>query len=353
MINTKVHFEHENKDAKIKVLFILKERANYGTMSSSVSYGLINSCKFVSECLKPHGIHFVIVAIVDGHDIDRVVNHYKPTHVFIEAVWCPPEKFPILIKLHPRVKWNVRLHSNLPFLIQEGNIIEILNKYNDIAKKYPNHFSISGNNRKLIGELNTIGYKLGYLPNCYPLGEIKLNTDDIGHTLSIGCFGAFRILKNQTEQAVAAIQLADKLGKKLKFYVNTSIFETHSNGILKNIRNIFKNTHHSLIECEWSHHSDFIKLVKRMDVGMQVSMSETFNIVAADFVSAGIPIVGSKEIEFLSHHYQAEPTDLKDITNKLEFALKYKKFGFHLINEILLRDKIKESIEIWLQYLGN
>jgi len=44
-------------------------------------------------------------------------------------------------------------------------------------------------------------------------------------------------------------------------------------------------------------HSDFISIVKSMDIGMQVSLSESFNIVAADFVSNGIPLVGSPDIE--------------------------------------------------------
>jgi len=44
-------------------------------------------------------------------------------------------------------------------------------------------------------------------------------------------------------------------------------------------------------------HNDFIRVVKSMDIGMQVSLSESFNIVAADFVSNGVPLVGSPDIE--------------------------------------------------------
>jgi hypothetical protein len=314
----------------------------------------MNSCWFVGEALEKYGVEYHVITVIDNNDIDRVLTAYKPDWCFIEALWVVPEKFEVLMRLHPKVKFNVRLHSNLPFLIQDGVSFEWLNKYDEIAKDNHN-FSVSVNSTKLIRELNSaLNYDLGYTPNCYPMnGSLWPNMTPVGNVLSIGCLGAIRLLKNHGEQAVAAIEVANQLDRVLHFHINTSIFETQYKGILNNLRNIFQQTKkHTLYENEWVSHSDFISLVKRMDIGMQVSMSETFNIVSADFVSNGIPVVGSKEISFLAPQYQAEPTNFADIVNKLKFAINYKWTGIHIINEILLRRQVKAATKDWLNFLN-
>ena len=77
-----------------KILFICKRRNDkYG-----VSFGLINSCMFVCNALSKYNIESKTITVTDNNDIDREVSVYKPTHVFIEALWVVPEKFHILIK---------------------------------------------------------------------------------------------------------------------------------------------------------------------------------------------------------------------------------------------------------------
>ena len=99
-----------------KILFICKQRHDrYG-----VSYGLLNSCKFLCNMLNELGIRAKVISVVDNNCIDKEVHQYKPTHVFIEALWVVPDKFKVLIPLHPSVKWYVRTHSNTLFLSNEG-----------------------------------------------------------------------------------------------------------------------------------------------------------------------------------------------------------------------------------------
>ena len=103
-----------------------------------------------------------------------------------------------------------------------------------------------------------------------------------------------RLLKNHCQQAFWAIQFANKINKKLHFHVNVSEHETNQTSpVLKNLKAIFKDTNHKLIEHTWMPHEDFIELVKKMDFGMQLSFTETFNIVAADFVGSNVPIIVS------------------------------------------------------------
>jgi hypothetical protein len=115
-----------------KVLFILKRKNDYSTpstLSPGLSTGLYNSASFVNDVLIDLGVESKMVVVIDGNGIDREVHLYKPTHVIIEALWVTPTKFSELIRLHPKVTWIVRLHSELPFLANEGMALDWLGEY--------------------------------------------------------------------------------------------------------------------------------------------------------------------------------------------------------------------------------
>lgn len=326
-----------------KILFILKKRSAYG-----VSYGLINSCKFVADALQSYNIESKIVQVVDNSEIDKEVFNYRPTHVFVEALWVVPEKFEELFKFkHNRdAKWSVRLHSQAPFLGTEGIAFEWIRKYNQLSKKYSN-FRTSSNSKRLIKDLGTaLGFKLNYAPNIYSFDKKSYPFLWQNTIVNIGCFGAIRPFKNHLNQALAALTFAKKNNLKLNFHVNSSRFENVGESVLKNLRNIFLGSH-SLVEHDWTSHEDFIELVRTMDLGMQVSYTETFNIVAADFVSNHIPFIGSKEIDWLHSWYQADPNDVQNISNKLDFAYFAKVLHIHRLNEWGLQDYNQESIRAW------
>lgn len=258
------------------------------------------------------GVPSKLVDVVDNNDIDREVSLFKPTMVIIEALWVVPEKFDVLSKLHPNVKWVVRLHSKLPFLSGEGNAMDWIFRCAEKDNVY-----IGVNSKELEKDLGHVlpVSKILYLPNVYP---IPLRRDWVNvfkpekKQLKIGGFGAIRPLKNQLMQAFAAITYADKKEAELTYYINTGRVEGYqAKSILKNIRDLFARfPQHKLVEVGWLEHEDFLDLVRQMDLGMQLSYSETFNIVAADFVSCYIPFVGSNEIDWL---YSGDVFDVNNL----------------------------------------
>ena len=333
-----------------RVLFILKYReSDYGSYNADptvekktwaytqgLSSGLLNSAKFVCDMLSENlGYESKLVQVYDNNDIDREVTAYKPTHVIIEAYWVVPEKFDILTKLHPNVIWIIRNHSNTPFLANEGIAFGWTMRY----LQYPN-VHVSCNHPKALREMRLLAWKtypfwdkefvekkVNYLPNYYPLHIRKKeaypkNKD----TIDIGCFGAIRPLKNHMIQAVAAIEFAHKKKKKLRFHINGNRLEGKGEPILKNLREIFDHVHDcELIEHPWMNHDDFLKLVRSMDIGLQVSFSETFNIVAADFINCDVPIVTCREIDWSNKSLWADPTDSQSIVSALDRAFWYDK----------------------------
>jgi hypothetical protein len=87
-----------------------------------------------------------------------------------------------------------------------------------------------------------------------------------------------------------------------------------------------------------------------MDIGMQVSFSETFNIVGADLISQGVPIIGTAgEIPWAVTAFCADPTNSEDIAKKL--ALTYNMPWINVkANQWSLRNYTDKTINIWTKY---
>jgi len=220
---------------KPKLLFILKRREDFDPVKHNkigLSTGLYNSASFIVEMLNKAGIEAILEVVIDNNDIDRIVTKYRPTHVIIEALWVTPTKFPILRKLHPKVKWIIRLHSEMPFLAGEGMAFDWIGDY-----VVQDNLYIGVNAPRMMEEVKTfiqvkeqwssekIEEKIFYLPNYYPQEykrkEYQINKEYV----DIGCFGAVRPLKNHMLQAIAAIKFAEHIGKKLRFHINVGRVE--------------------------------------------------------------------------------------------------------------------------------
>lgn len=351
-----------------KVLFILKRRESYGepygdcedhnrSYGEGLITGLLVSVRLVVEMLQKAGVNAKLEVVQDNNDIDREVHKFKPHIVIIEALWVVPEKFKILTKLHPHVKWIVRLHSAVPFLANEGSAMKWIFEY----VKYHN-VAVSCNDARLYKELHELfmskfGWpdcaledKLYYQPNYYPAHFVDKPFNYDKDIIDIGCFGAIRPMKNQLAQAVAAILFADLLGKKVHFHMSAGRLEMKGAPVLHNLIGLFdhfKDKGHKLILHDWMHHHHFVKLIHKMDINMQVSLSETFNIVSADSVGEGVPLVASKEVFWSAPQFWADPSNTEDMVHKLMFAYDCPDFNVS-VNLGLLENFNKFSKGIWL-----
>jgi len=331
----------------MKILFICKKRINeYGN-----STGLLNSATFVSNALKLKGIESKVVTVIDNNCIDREVTLYEPTHVIIEAWWVVPDKFDILCMLHPNVKWVVRSHSKIPFFANEGIAMEWMWGYIEKAKKY-NNFFIAYNDKKTAKNLSKVfHHEILYLPNVYCPNIFTFPQKQTFYKdwVDIGCFGSIRPMKNHLIQACAAIKFADECGYTLKFHINAGRTEQKGDTVLKNLRNLFKHTKHELVEHGWMNYKDFMRVVRWMDMGMQASMTESFNIVTADFVNTGIPIVVSKDIEWMPFLAKANNNRIDKISDALHRVKMIKILGLQWIDKLSLWKYNYNAIKVWLK----
>lgn len=337
---------HSQKEKHMKVLLLLKKNNyGYGGSYGYCSSGLLNSARFIVEMLNNNGVEAKLVTVIDNNDIDREVAEFKPNVVIIEALWVVPEKFDVLKELHPNVTWIVRLHSDFPFLATEGIAMQWLFGY------LSRDVNVAFNSLNAASALLDVyqGPGIVFLPNFYPKRDsIEKHRK---HGLHIGCFGAIRSLKNQLSQAIASLIYADSVGKHLKFYVNATRCEQGGEDVLKNLRALFDNTNHTLVESGWKDHHEFLGLLSRMDLAMCVSFTETFCIVAADAVSVGTPLLCSKQVPWASSLAVCSETDVDDIVEHMGKVLRNPWLNSAL-NRRGLRKYAEKSKELWLTLLA-
>lgn len=334
----------------MKVLFLLKKQtSNYNFTS-----GLENSSIFISNYLNSQNINTKVSSIIDSNSIDKEVTQCKPDFTIIEALWVVPEKLKELTQLHPNVIWVIRIHSKIPFLANEGIAIKWIKSY---YRMFPKKIFLAFNNYDIYRSFKNIyqSKSIIYLPNMYyPERKTIIKSQNIEErTLHIGCFGAIRVLKNNLIQAMAAIIYCNYRNLKLYFHINKNNLEQNGEEIIKNIRNLFHGTPHHLVEHDWMSHVDFLNLVSKMYLGLQVSYSESFNIVAGDFVSQNIPFVGSSDIKWLSIPYKANPMSLMSIKNHIDLALLLSNFNLQCMNNLKLKIYNKFSKYFWKKFLKN
>ena len=342
-----------------KVLIVLKRRHDYNPIAHSprgLSTGLYNSASFIEEMLKNNGISAKLEVAIDNNCIDRMVNQYKPTHVILEALWVVPSKFAVLTKLHPQVKWIVRLHSEMPFMAGEGMALDWIADY----LRFPN-VDIGVNAPRMLTEVKTYvstvhswsqataDSRVHYLPNYYPTDYTTKQYNRNKYWIDIGCFGAVRPLKNHLLQAVAALDFAKATNKQLRFHINGGRIEMKGDPVMHNLRGLFQqlaDAGHQMIIHEWVPREGFLELCSQMDLGLQVTFSETFNIVAADLISQGVPVVTSAEIPWASRLFNARAEDSSQISNKLLLS--------HLVpqlnvkrNQYKLKQYCLNTVAVW------
>lgn len=169
-------------------------------------------------------------------------------------------------------------------------------------------------------------------------------------TIDVGCFGAIRPLKNQLIQAVAAMEYADKRKLILNFHINSGRVEQQGGEPLKNIIALFKDSGHNLIKNPWLDHAQFLELVKKMDICLQVSFTESFNIVTADTISQYVPVVVSPDIDWVPEVCKADPNSTVDIINKMGIVLGHKSY---VIRKTVgaLNEYSRKAVKIWFEYL--
>jgi hypothetical protein len=348
---------------KKKILILLKKNNESGGQFTSKA-GLSNSANFLKRILEKYvNLHCELKLCVDANSVDKEISLFRPDICIIEAIWIPPYKMKELSKLWPSVTFVVRVHSKIPFLANEGIAIGWIKEYNQIE-----NVMVSFNNLATNEDFRGIGIEPVYLPNLYPtirnfngtkyfFKSIKekvcklFGCSTSKTVVNIGCFGAIRPLKNQLSQAFAAITYADKNDKILHYHINGTRVEQRGENVLKNLRELFKDTRHKLVEHKWMEHHEFLKVIHQMDLGLQVSYTESFNIVTADFVHCEKPIIVGHDTDWMYCESKVDANNIPMMVEKIENVMKNRS-KYILRNYTSFEKYYRKSLRIWRWFLG-
>ena len=330
-----------------------------GELPWSRNSGLFNSCAFVVDMLNASGVPARLIQIANDKDICNAIASVEPTDIVFEAFFAAPETVNKITKAHPSIRCFVRNHSEILFLSHDSNAMNWIAGY----LRNP-HMHVSSNTARSVADLrrvarayhphwdeDTVKHRVELLPNYHPVEAPMPRIPSPFGVLNVGCLGAIRQQKNHLLQAVSALEVARRLEKRLRFHVNANRVEHLSGGTLKNLRALFRNAPNAeLVEHDWLNRPQFLDLCRRMDIGMQVSLSETFNIVTADCVQENVPVLGSPEIPWIDKRVQADPSEGADIIKKMLIALRSP--SIVRSNRVGLLQYNERSRQAWLGVFG-
>ena len=123
--------------------------------------------------------------------------------------------------------------------------------------------------------------------------------------------------------------------------------------VIKNLKSLFQQIHasgHEMVNHLWRPREGFLELCSEMDIGLQCNLSETFNIVGADLISQGIPLLGNAdEIPWAVREFSADPNDSNDIIKKLHLIYQFPELNVST-HQYALTHYTDNTAKIWTKY---
>lgn len=295
---------------------------NFGhTPSSHIGLGVtaLNTAKY----LRAKGIFTDVWGVITIGDLqakitqarDEPPNIQPITHIVISAPWLPSAELQDLAILNSSIEFAVTSHSNVGFLAADPRAFELIREYLDVETHTPN-FHFGGNSDRLADWItNTYNDPCWTLPNLYMLDATSIPSRPLfsGDTVRIGCFCAQRLLKNILSAAAAALEIANGMRIDLEFWISSKRVEG-AHRTTTSLEEMFAGLHWAkLVEQPWQSWPQFRQTVRHMDLLMQPSFTETFNVVTADGVAEGVASVVGNAITWAPEDWKAKVDDVSDI----------------------------------------
>jgi hypothetical protein len=304
-----------------------------------------------AEVLKQAGIDTSVFPVRHNVDLVEAIEKYNfrhkhgLTHVVISAPWLSDWDLTSLVEAYPLIQFAVLSHSNVGFLQADPDGVWNFRKYIEIAKTHPN-LHVGGNSHKFVEWIErAYGIEAVLLPNLYP-GRFREQKKWDGGMLKIGAFGAMRPYKNFMTAAGAAVIISRVLGVEIEFHMSGGGEDTH--GIRPAIEQLFGHTKVRLVMHEWQYWDDFVELVGEMDILLQPSYTESFNMVTADGIRMGVPSVVSSAIYWVPKSWKADSDCSTDIAlTAIRLLSSPNEKGSKA-----LKAHNKRSLEYWFKFLG-
>jgi glycosyltransferase involved in cell wall biosynthesis len=267
-------------------------------------------------------------AVLGKAGIDCVIMHYADDNGLLEAVRGNDAKLYILqvttfaddtlfsmLKLGKNIVLGI--HSTICNLQVEDDALRRLIRFSQLREP---HFAISCPSKVEVDGFNSFSKTpFIYLPNTYafpitaPPKIRKLNQKKI----KISLFCALRSLKNVMAQVVAVSLLA-----KQGFKIELHLIDDRSH-LAASIKDMADSLPYKVIFHEMADNKAILRLMSRMDLGLQVSLSETFSYAAFEQMALSVPVVASTAVPYATQI--AKFNSARSMANKMRKIIKNEK----------------------------
>jgi hypothetical protein len=291
---------------------------NFAAHQGVSHIGLGVSALNTAKVLRAHGIRVEVWPLAKPSDLRATIAlHPDVTHVVVNAAWVPASDLAQLCMAYGEKQFFVNSHSNIGFLQADRNGVKLFREYMELEQGLFN-FHFAGNSVRFCEWINHgLRSACTYLPNIYYIDDI---TDQVrashynGGPLHIGCFGAIRSLKNMMTAAAAALELQAKLRVPLEYWMSGGRQEGEGSTVLAAVRAMLEGlpgVNFHLVN--WASWPQFRRILGSMNLLLQPSYTESFNMVTADGVAMQVPSVVSEAIDWAPNSWKADVDDALDI----------------------------------------
>jgi hypothetical protein len=336
--------------ARAYLLICYRNFAAHDPNYSHVGLGInaLNTAKVLRE----HQVQVDIAPVWTADDLSKaVVQRPGLTHVLVEAPFIAASDFAVISNRHTNVQFCCRSHSQIGFLVVEPGAISTFRDYLRLQDSTIN-FRAAVNSPRLGGFVEQ-AYRCStlLLTNLYYLDRASRRPyHPPAKTLRIGSFGCLRLMKNHITAAAAALIMAATSNKDLEFYISVNR-EEHGKSVLQSLRNTFAGVPYArLIEVPWQSYAQFRHQVALLDLHIQVSMTETFNLVSADAISEGVPALSSDALDWIPARYQVPIDDASEVARVGSWAISDPNAAG--VELSYLSRHVELGVALWLRWLS-
>lgn len=289
---------------------------NFAASRNISHIGLGVAALNTAKVLRSGGIRAEVWPILSAADLRSRLEVRCADYVIISAPWIPPHELQALANVFPDTQFAVNCHSNVGFLQADRNGTKLLRETIEIELGTFN-VHVAGNSRRFCEWVRAAwGAPCVYLPNLYYLREHRQCRHHAfsGGILRIGAFGATRPLKNLMSAAGAALQIAREFRSPLEFWISAGRAEGGGETVLASLKEMLQGLPNvNLALNGWQSWPKFRQTIAHMNLLLQPSYTESFNMVTADGVAEGVPSVVSPAIDWAPEDWKADPDNVCEI----------------------------------------
>lgn len=260
---------------------------------------------YQAHLLGEHGIGGLVIVDQwrEPQQIVDAIGRHSPKLIVNRAMLISPERIEILADKYPHISFLTVNHSSQADLARKTHWVLKQAKFIDLAKRKDNCWF------GLVDERNPIFSVLRH-PRCVwfpnPVHRVTCDPKPLPDVPNVSLICAGRQLKNIPNQIVGAAKANKTRPIRLVYSSRNKGWEAHT--ALAEVLGL------PFVNLEWQQWKDYLYYTcHKIDLGLQVSYTESFNYVALEHMMMGKPVVGCDAVRYIPSTWRARADDPDDI----------------------------------------